>query len=181
VPPETFPPAWLRERCAVFRQRTAADIQRVWRTVAPTSSGGPQVVKDTAKKTLERLRAISWQTLAYRHWKILLGIVAVILLAIIIKVPQWQATSWQGQLRIEPKDLAKLENDARTTLVQALGGAFLLIGLYLTFRNLQLTQDKQITEYYTRAVEQLGSNKRAVRLGAIYALEQIARDSQRDH
>jgi hypothetical protein len=82
---------------------------------------------------------------------------------------------------MEPKDLAKLQNDARTTLVQAFGGAVLLIGLYFTLRNLQLTQDKQITEHYTRAVEHLGSDKLEVRLGAIYALERIARDSERDH
>jgi hypothetical protein len=105
--------------------------------------------------------------------------VAVIAVGIIWKVPQWQAAGWQGQM--EPKDLAKLQNDARTTLVQALGGAVLLIGLYFTLKNLHLTQDRQITEQYTHAVEQLGSNQLAVRLGAIYALERIAKDSERDH
>jgi hypothetical protein len=130
---------------------------------------------------LRNLRAIPWQILAYQHWKFVLGIVAVILLAMIIKVPQWQAASWRGQPGVELKDLPKLENDARTTLIQGLGGAVLLIGLYLTLRNLQVTQDKQITEHYTRAVEQLGSAKLEVRLGAIYALERIARDSERDH
>jgi hypothetical protein len=82
---------------------------------------------------------------------------------------------------MEPKDLAKLQNDARTTLVQAFGGAVLLIGLYFTLKNLQLTQDRQITEHYTRAIEQLGSGQLEVRLGAIYSLERIARDSARDH
>jgi hypothetical protein len=100
---------------------------------------------------------------------------------------------------MEAKDLAKLENDARTALIQAAGGAILLlgflataIGLVLTWRNLQITQDtatknlqltedRQITERYARAVEQLGSDKLEVRLGAIYALERIARDSERDH
>jgi hypothetical protein len=120
-----------------------------------------------------------WQTIVSRHWRLLLLIVAVIMVGIIWKVPQWQAASWKGLM--EPKDLAKLQNDARTTLVQAFGGAVLLIGLYFTLKNLQLTQDRQITEHYTRAVEQLGSDKLAVRLGAIYALERIARDSERDH
>jgi hypothetical protein len=176
---DAFPPVWFREHGAAFWQRMAAASQRVWRTAAPASSRSLQIVKDTGKKTVDRLRATPWQTLAYRHWKLLLlGIGIVFLVIVIWKVPQWQAAGWQG---LEAKDLAKLQNDARTTLVQALGGAFLLIGLYLTFRNLQLTQDKQITEHYTRAVEQLGSDKLAVRLGAIYALERIARDSERDH
>ncbi len=37
-----------------------------------------------------------------------------------------------------------------------------------------------VTERFTKAVEQLGHKKRAVRLGAIYALERIAKDSARD-
>jgi Pentapeptide repeats (8 copies) len=96
-------------------------------------------------------------------------------------VPQRQAASWRGQPGVELKDLPKLENDARTTLLQGLGGLVLLSGLGFTLWNLRLTQDRQITEYYTRAVEQLGSDKLEVRLGAIYALERIARDSERDH
>jgi hypothetical protein len=165
----------------VFRQRTAATAQQVWRTAVPASRRGLRVVKDTGKTTVAHLRATPWQALAYRHWKLLLGIVAVILLALIIKVPQWQAASWQGQPGVELKDLPKLENDARTTLIQGLGGLILLSGLGFTLWNLRLTQDRQITEHYTRAVEQLGSEKLAVRLGAIYALERIAGDSERDH
>jgi hypothetical protein len=176
---DAFRPAWLREQCAVIWRRMAATAQQVWRTAAPTASSGLGVVKDTSKETFERLRAMPWQTLARRHWKLLLVVGAVIMVGIIWKVPQWQAAGWQGQM--EPKDLAKLQNDARTVIVQALGGAFLLVGLYLTFRNLQLTQDRQITEHYTRAIEQLGSDQLQVRLGAIYALERIARDSERDH
>lgn len=38
-----------------------------------------------------------------------------------------------------------------------------------------------ITENFTKAVEQLGSDKLDVRLGAIYALARIAQDSERDY
>jgi hypothetical protein len=38
-----------------------------------------------------------------------------------------------------------------------------------------------VTDRYTRAIEQLGSDKLDVRIGGIYALERIARDSPRDH
>jgi hypothetical protein len=48
-------------------------------------------------------------------------------------------------------------------------------------KNLAIAQDGQITERFTRAIEHLGSDKLEVRLGAIYALERIARDSERDH
>jgi Pentapeptide repeats (8 copies) len=174
--------AWNQRRKghrSVLRQRCTSAFQRVWRTAAPAGSRGLRTIKDTSRKTFERLYAQPWQAIALRHWKLLLVIGAVIVVGIIWKVPQWQAASWGGLM--EPKDLAKLQNDARTTLVQAVGGAVLLIGLYFTLKNLQLTQDRQITERYTRAVEQLGSDKLEVRLGAIYALERIARDSERDH
>jgi Pentapeptide repeats (8 copies) len=174
-----FHPAWVREQCSMLQQRSTAAFLGVWRAAVPAGSRGMQAIKGTSRKTFDRLRATPWQILARRHWKLLLGIVGAFLLIVVWKVPQWQAAGWQGLL--EPKDLAKLQNDARTTLVQALGGAVLLIGLYFTLRNLQLTQDRQITEQYTRAVEQLGSDRLAVRLGAIYALERIARDSERDH
>jgi uncharacterized protein YjbI with pentapeptide repeats len=50
-----------------------------------------------------------------------------------------------------------------------------------TRRTVELTEQGQVTDRYTRAIEQLGSDKVDVRIGAIYALERIARDSARDH
>jgi hypothetical protein len=48
-------------------------------------------------------------------------------------------------------------------------------------RALELTEQGQVTDRYIRAIEQIGSDKLDVRVGAIYALERIARDSPRDH
>lgn len=39
----------------------------------------------------------------------------------------------------------------------------------------------QVTDRYTKAIEQLGSDKIDVRTGGIYALERIAHDSAKDH
>lgn len=44
-----------------------------------------------------------------------------------------------------------------------------------------LAESRLITDRFSKAIEQLGSEKLAVRLGAIYALERIAHDSHRDH
>jgi uncharacterized protein YjbI with pentapeptide repeats len=51
----------------------------------------------------------------------------------------------------------------------------------LSRRTFELTEQGQVTERYTNAIEQLGSEKLDVRIGGIYALERIARDSARDH
>jgi Pentapeptide repeats (8 copies) len=48
-------------------------------------------------------------------------------------------------------------------------------------RTLELTEQGQVTDRYTKAIEQLGSNTIDVTIGGIYALERIARDSPRDH
>jgi len=48
-------------------------------------------------------------------------------------------------------------------------------------RTYELTEQGQVTDRYTKAIEQLGSEKADVRIGGIYALERIARDSEKDH
>ncbi|MGW5188957.1 pentapeptide repeat-containing protein [Kribbella sp. NPDC004138] len=58
--------------------------------------------------------------------------------------------------------------------------AFTASGLIYTARALRSTQEGQITDRYTKAVEQLASSTVDVRLGAIYALQRIAADSPRD-
>lgn len=47
-------------------------------------------------------------------------------------------------------------------------------------RTLEITREGQITERFTRAIDQLGHAHLDVRLGGIYALERIARDSPGD-
>ena len=47
-------------------------------------------------------------------------------------------------------------------------------------RTHELTEQGQVTDRYTKTIEQLGSDKLDVRIGGIYALERIARDSARD-
>jgi hypothetical protein len=86
-----------------------------------------------------------------------------------------------GKDRIQLKsERLKLQNDARTTLLQGFGGAVVLIGVWFTYRQLHTAREGQITERFTRAVDQLGSLAVDVRIGGIYALERIARDSAID-
>ncbi|MBD2295558.1 pentapeptide repeat-containing protein [Anabaena sphaerica FACHB-251] len=44
-------------------------------------------------------------------------------------------------------------------------------------RNAQAAEDKQITERFSKAIELLGNKEIEIKLGGIYALEQIARDA----
>ena len=86
------------------------------------------------------------------------------------------------------KELSTIENDYRELLLKFLGGIILLYGLYLTYRrikalenNVLISTEGQITERFSKAIEHLGNEKLEIRLGGIYALERIARDSLKDH
>jgi hypothetical protein len=68
----------------------------------------------------------------------------------------------------------------RTALIAGLAGLAALGSLVMATRTYRLTQQGQITDRYTKAIEQLGSDKPDVRLGGIYALERIANDSVPD-
>jgi hypothetical protein len=91
---------------------------------------------------------------------------------------------------------------ARHILIQAATGLVIIGGVVFTAQGLWYTAESletsrqalliavqsqrtaeqgQITDRYTKAVEQLGSTKLDVRLGGIYALERLAIDSPRDH
>jgi hypothetical protein len=92
-----------------------------------------------------------------------------------------------GAQGLTASERLKAENDVRSTLLQALAGTVLLAGLYFTARTYQLNRESsartyeldregQITERFTRAIDQLGEDKLDVRLDGIYALERIARN-----
>ena len=115
---------------------------------------------------------------------ILLSIIAFISL---IVIPKRQARNVP-----DIKERIELENKLRATFAQILGGVILLFGIFFAWEELKSTrkfsnetlrvsEQGQITERFTRAIEQLGGDKLAMRLGGIYALERIANDSLKDH
>src|SRR6516225_7491684 len=76
---------------------------------------------------------------------------------------------------------------ALTAAAIGVGGTVIvgIAGFWASVRNTNklagLTEQGQLTDRYSKAIEQLGSDKLDVRIGGIYALERIARDSPRDH
>jgi hypothetical protein len=125
----------------------------------------------------------------------LIVVVAFVLVIFVVwKVPEWQVRAYHGRLdanaisKLTPqeliqlqKDLITAENNARVTLAQIIGGLVVLLGLYATFKNVRVAEEGKLTERFSKAVELLGSEKLDIRLGGIYALERIARDSLKDH
>ena len=84
--------------------------------------------------------------------------------------------------------LGQITLDVQVTLVQILTGLLVLVGLYWTSRRVlaaeetvRVAEEGHITDRFTQAIGQLGDKEMAIRLGGIYALERIAKDSEKDH
>jgi hypothetical protein len=96
-------------------------------------------------------------------------------------VPQLQGKYFSQKVPAEERPA--LVNEYRRTWAQIIGGFGLLLGLYFTWRRVEISQDQQVTERFTRAIDQLGATdddgnpRLEIRLGGIYALERIARYS----
>jgi hypothetical protein len=111
--------------------------------------------------------------------------------------PTRPASSLEGleaeeRLKLEDERL-KLQNDIRMAMLQAIGGAAVLVGVFLTWQQLQgdreqaqtdreqaaadrdVTRQGQVAERFTRSIDQLSSEKFEVTIGGIYGLEQIAK------
>ncbi|URM89937.1 pentapeptide repeat-containing protein [Streptomyces sp. MRC013] len=88
---------------------------------------------------------------------------------------------------VAAQDRPKAVNDVRTTLLQVIGGLVVLFGACATWRRprvsqdgLRATQEGYVTDRFSRAADQLGSDKLDVRTGGLHALWRIAEQSARD-
>jgi Pentapeptide repeats (8 copies) len=177
----------LKQRCvdilatAHHALASGAAYAYAWGRTWITERQAGESIRHTSQRVMARLRSTPSQELARRYLPLLVGVSVLLLLFVFWKLPQWYAASWD---KLDPKDIAKLESDTRTTLVQVVGGLFVLAGLFFTAKAWRTAQEGQITDRFTKAINQLGETgpeKLAIRLGGIYALERIARDSARDH
>ena len=120
----------------------------------------------------------------YSHHRLVLGTIGggvcfVALAYVVLKLaPQWFADT-QG---LEVKDRVTARQGVRTAALALLAGGLAVIGSFYTARTFALNRAGHLTDRFTKAIEQLGHPTAVdVRLGGIYALERIARDSKDDH
>ncbi|MFF7983375.1 pentapeptide repeat-containing protein [Streptomyces sp. NPDC007901] len=116
-----------------------------------------------------------------------LAVIAVLGLVLLV-LPGLMVKHDLGGGHLAAADRLNAVNNVRTTLLQALGGAVVLFGAYATWRQVRVSQDGlnatregNITDRFSRAVDQLGSDKLDVRIGGIHALWRLADHSDRDH
>lgn len=103
---------------------------------------------------------------------------AVLLLTFVIWIlPNLLTKEHSG---MSTKDLLAARNDIRVTLLQALAASVLGVGVVFTARTYSLSRQGQITDRYAKAIEQLGHSSLDVRLGGVFALERLSKDSEED-
>lgn len=130
-----------------------------------------------------------------------LAIGAAVLLALVLValtiwlVPRSQVRGWRRAGITEEEKLAELGVHARSSITQALGGLARVATLAITAYQvnetrrssedtLRLAEQGQVSERFSRAVEQLGATNADgspaidVRTGALFSLRQIGRDSK---
>lgn len=96
-------------------------------------------------------------------------------IAVLAWVPGWIATT-----PASPAEAEELRS-VRTAVLAVLAGSLAVVGAITAHRGYVVTREGQVTERFTRAVDQLGSESLEIRLGGIYAMERIARESRVDH
>jgi pentapeptide repeat protein len=99
--------------------------------------------------------------------------------------PPLSATDLHGvaseQARVQLQQAqSQLANGARSVALQGLAGLVVVAGTAATWWQLQISREGQITDRFTKAVDQVGSSNVDVRIGGLYALERIARNSAAD-
>jgi uncharacterized protein YjbI with pentapeptide repeats len=100
------------------------------------------------------------------------------LAVVLVKLaPEW-LTDTQG---LSPTERDEARGRTRTALFALLAGVIALVGAVYTARTFALNRRGQLTERFTRAIDQLGNDKLEIRLGGIYALERIALESSDEH
>ena len=123
------------------------------------------------------------------NWKSLLLVAIIYASGIVAALWLWVIPAWQtiSTVTVDANKI-QLQVELIQAIAQVLLGSLLLVTLYVAWRRaaaaeraVEVSQEGQITERFTRAIQQMGNENMAIRLGGIYALERIARDSEKDH
>jgi uncharacterized protein YjbI with pentapeptide repeats len=81
---------------------------------------------------------------------------------------------------LTPNQRLQRENEVRASGLQLLAGVLAVVAVGTGYRSYLTGREGHVTDRYTRAVEQLGHSALDVRVGGIYALERLMRDSRHD-
>jgi uncharacterized protein YjbI with pentapeptide repeats len=124
-----------------------------------------------------------WSRIWARFRWLIFGIAALVgFLVITYIVLKWTPDRFAEIKGLDAKERIDARQGVRTASLALLAGTIGVVGAVYTARGFALNRAGQLTDRFSKAIEQLGHKDQLdVRLGGIYALERIARDSNHDH
>src|SRR4051812_17222329 len=120
------------------------------------------------------MRKGGWASIPIAARVAIVLVTAVVVVALVALVLKW-APEWLAKKGLNRKDEAEEIGRVRTALLATLAGTIAIVGAVFTGLSYRLNRSGQITDRFTRAVDQLGNKETDVKIGGIYALERIAR------
>jgi hypothetical protein len=133
---------------------------------------------------IKSARKSSWVALstAKRWGLIATGVVASLLFvaACAVVLLRWAPGALAPDSDVSSERAEEISS-ARSALLVMLGGLIAVATAIYTVKTFRLSRQGQITDRLTRAVDQLGNEAVDIRLGGIFALERLARESPGDH
>ncbi len=132
---------------------------------------------------------LSPQKVGLKIINLLSVIVFLLLIYLIWKLPKFQTGHAKD---VKNGDNWRAENEFRRTLIQVFGGFIIIAGIFLSWEEFKQSRVEfrqsqenmkagQISSRFSKAIELLSKDKTATAIGAIYALEQIAKESHDDY
>ena len=123
-----------------------------------------EVANDLARRSIKEFLAVCWQVLIFPFW-------------LLWKLP---VLFTQADTRAFALDVVKTIITAFGLIATLIAGIGLFVNYWSAEKNIQLTQERLVTERFSKAIEQIGSDKEEVVSGGIYSLERITKDSSKD-
>jgi hypothetical protein len=129
--------------------------------------------------TVSRRAAVLWRKYRFAGGVVCAALLAAAWVALFVVGPALvDAETWR---QLGPADRVAMGTGFRSMLAQVGLGLGALGAVVYTARTFQLSRESQVVERFSKAVDQLGSDKVDVRLGGIFGLERVMADSLRDH
>lgn len=114
---------------------------------------------------------------SHRHHEAL-ALVAFAIVAVVLVVIAFR---WPAAIVRTTDSGPEGVREARESILKLVGGLAVIAAGWIAYQRLRVARSEHVTGLFVRAVEQLGSESMDVRIGGIYSLERIARDSPREH
>jgi hypothetical protein len=127
-------------------------------------------------------RAVAWirGRSSSRRWVLLACGAAVLILLLEVVVVTIPSALVEHPRLVAPAEQHKAVSDARTGVVALIVALGAFGSLAYTIRTYGLSVSGQVTDRYSKAVEQLGDQRTFVRLGGVFALQRLINDSRID-